>query len=297
VSEDELEALCAEFREVMNELRTARQDLRLFGPGGGRSQSREVLDRRANDCSRRLERTAVRTLLRVAGCSSVLDAMTVSTRSGCSAIATNSAASCGARPRSSTFEPSKVLRSPPFGAISPAARAAAETLQCCKLSRGRPVASSPAARAAVISSPSCSSKGSSSRCGVGSRAGSVDVVVFDPPYKLNGTSTGLGPSAADARYGVSGAYASVAERHALILDGVAEATRVARRRVLVKVQDQVCSGRVWWQTRLVADHGESLGCRLVDQLHVPGHRPQPGGRRQVHARRNYSTLLVLEVAG
>ncbi len=63
--------------------------------------------------------------------------------------------------------------------------------------------------------------------------------------------------------------------------------------LLLKCQDQVCSGQVRWQTREFADHAEQLGMRLVDALHLLGHRPQPAGRRQVHARRNYSTLLVL----
>ena len=123
-------------------------------------------------------------------------------------------------------------------------------------------------------------------------------VVLDPPYKLNGTSTGRGAAASDRDYGVAGAdwsRLSWQDRHALIRAGIGEAARVARRVVLVKCQDQVCSGRVRWQTREFADHAESLGCRLVDQLHLGGMREQPAGRRQVHARRNYSTLLVLAV--
>lgn len=63
--------------------------------------------------------------------------------------------------------------------------------------------------------------------------------------------------------------------------------------LLVKCQDQVCSGKVRWQTIEFAGHAVELGSRLVDQLHLPSYRPQPAGRRQIHARRNYSTLLVL----
>lgn len=124
---------------------------------------------------------------------------------------------------------------------------------------------------------------------------SFDVVVLDPPYKLNGTSTGRGPSAADARYGVAAGYRSIADRHALILAGLDEALRVARRRVLVKCQDQIASGRLWQQTVMVANRAVELGAVVVDVLHVAGMRAQPSGRRQLHARRNYSTLLVLEV--
>lgn len=122
---------------------------------------------------------------------------------------------------------------------------------------------------------------------------SFDAVVFDPPYKLNGTSTGRGASAADASYGVTG-RASWQQRHALILDGITECARVTKRALLIKCQDQVCSGQKRWQTRIFADHAEAQGFRLVDMLHVQGSRPQPEGRRQVHAHGDYSTLLILE---
>lgn len=121
--------------------------------------------------------------------------------------------------------------------------------------------------------------------------GDFHAVVFDPPYKLNGTG---GSHASDAGYGVANSM-RWQDRHQLIRDGITECVRVLRPggMLLVKCQDQVCSGQVRWQTREFADHAERLGCRLVDQLHLVGHRPQPPGRRQVHARRNYSTLLVL----
>ena len=67
------------------------------------------------------------------------------------------------------------------------------------------------------------------------------------------------------------------------------------QRWMAKCMDQVCSGRVHWQTHMMAAHAEALGCRLVDSILVLGEREQPSGRRQVHVRRNYSTLLVLEL--
>lgn len=122
-----------------------------------------------------------------------------------------------------------------------------------------------------------------------------DAVTFDPPYKLNGTSTGKGPSASDESYGVHGPNVSWQDRHRLIRDGITECVRVLKPKgmLLVKCQDQVCSGAKRWQTREFADHAESLGCRLVDMLHPPGGRKQPKGRRQVHSRQNYSTMLIL----
>jgi SAM-dependent methyltransferase len=115
-----------------------------------------------------------------------------------------------------------------------------------------------------------------------------DVVAFDPPYKLNGT-----PSGPDGDYGVD-VVSRWQDRHALIRAGMDECSRVLRPGgyLLLKCQDQVCSGRVRWQTIEFAGHGEANGLVLWDSLHLLGGRPQPAGRRQKHARRNLSTLLV-----
>lgn len=124
---------------------------------------------------------------------------------------------------------------------------------------------------------------------------SFDRVVFDPPYKLNGTSTGVGCSSSDAAYGVA-QRGSRTQRHIIAERGITECVRVLRPggMLLVKCQDQVNSGQKRWQTIEFALHAHSLGCALTDQLHVFSHRPQPANRRQLHARQNYSTLLVLK---
>jgi SAM-dependent methyltransferase len=115
-----------------------------------------------------------------------------------------------------------------------------------------------------------------------------DAVVHDGPYKLNGTDQGEG-----RRYGVH-RYAGWQARHQLIRDGITDCARVLRPggRLLVKCQDQVCSGHVRWQTDEFTRHAESLGLVKIDRLDRLGHRPQPGGRRQVHAHGRPSTLLV-----
>lgn len=125
-----------------------------------------------------------------------------------------------------------------------------------------------------------------------------DTVVFDPPYKLNGTPSGGGPASSDEGYGV-GQKATTAGRMALIYDGLDECTRVLKPggHLLVKCQDQVVSGRVVWQAIKFVNWVEGSGreeIRLVDMLHLPGVRKQPPGRRQVHAHSNYSTLLVFQ---
>lgn len=117
-----------------------------------------------------------------------------------------------------------------------------------------------------------------------------DAVVFDPPYKLNGT-----PAAElDERYGIH-EPARWQDRMALCRAGLTECARVlGDGYLLVKCQDQVCAGKVRWQTLDFAAHAERLGLGLVDRFEFLSHRPQPAGRRQVHARRNSSQLLVFK---
>lgn len=119
--------------------------------------------------------------------------------------------------------------------------------------------------------------------------GQFDVVVFDPPYKLNGTPSGP----MDLRYGV-GQPTRWQDRMQQCLDGIAAACALRPRTLLIKCMDQVVSGRVRWQAREFANAGMLGGFRLVDELLMMSGRPQPDGRRQVHARRNYSNLLVME---
>lgn len=121
-----------------------------------------------------------------------------------------------------------------------------------------------------------------------------EVVVFDPPYKLNGKPT----PAEDRRYGTH-ERTDPSVRMALACAGIAECLRVTMvgGLLLVKCQDQVCYGRVWWQTMAFTQAAVDEGAVLEDMVHLlPKNgvgRPQPAGRRQVHFRRIYSTLLIL----
>lgn len=122
-----------------------------------------------------------------------------------------------------------------------------------------------------------------------------DAVVFDPPYKLNGNPSDT--DGVDERYGVD-QYTDWRARMQLIRDGLVECRRVYNGRgyLLLKCQDQVCSGQVRWQTFEFAELASSLGLRLVDRFDHLSYRAQPARRRQVHARHNSSTLLVFQPA-
>lgn len=119
---------------------------------------------------------------------------------------------------------------------------------------------------------------------------SFKAVVFDPPYKLNGTPEPV-VGGVDERYGVH-EVTRWQDRMDLMWRGLVECCRVGREHVLMKCQDQVCSGRVRWQTVEFTLAARELGWGLVDRFDMASYRPQPPATRQVHARRNVSTLLV-----
>lgn len=119
-----------------------------------------------------------------------------------------------------------------------------------------------------------------------------DVVVFDPPYKLNGTPS-LGDF--DDAYGIQD-VSDWRDRMRLIVDGAKECARVAGKHLLTKQQDQVVSGQMRWQTDAVTEAVTSLGFRKADRCDFVNKtsQKQPAGRRQVHARHSVSQLLVFK---
>ena len=82
---------------------------------------------------------------------------------------------------------------------------------------------------------------------------------------------------------------------ALIRAGIGECARVlADGYLLLKCMDQVCSGKVRWQTDEFTEHARRCGLGKVNKSDFPSYRPQPSGRSQKHARRNTSSLLVFQ---
>lgn len=119
-----------------------------------------------------------------------------------------------------------------------------------------------------------------------------DVVTLDPPYKLNGTDQGEG-----WRYGVDIPMEWKAKMQ-MIREGITECERVLKRFgiLLLKCQDQVCSGKIRWQTIEFPRHAHAVGLDLIERFdYYGGYRPQPmTGRRQQHAHGRGSTLLIFK---
>ena len=127
--------------------------------------------------------------------------------------------------------------------------------------------------------------------------GVFDAAAYDPPYISPGgrSTTGI-PDMFD-RYGLTDAPTSPARTQMLIDAGLAEVARVVRPKglILAKCQSYISSGKLWLGDYHTITAGLAIGLTLYDRLeHISGVRPQPPGRRQMHARRNHSTLLVFQ---
>jgi tRNA G10 N-methylase Trm11 len=127
--------------------------------------------------------------------------------------------------------------------------------------------------------------------------GSFSQIAYDPPYvSVGGRKTTTIPDL-HHRYGLTDAPTSPRALQTLINEGLTELRRVCAPRwiVFAKCQDYISSGKLWPGTHHTLTHAMALGFNLLDRFeHHGSPRPQPPGRRQVHARRNLSTLFVLE---
>jgi hypothetical protein len=126
-------------------------------------------------------------------------------------------------------------------------------------------------------------------------ANRFDLVAYDPPYVCVGGRTTTGIPDLHDRYGLTDAPKTPRDLQKLMDHGLTEMKRVTRPGglILMKCQDYISSGKLWAGTYRSQRWAEIIGLELVDRFEHIGHaRPQPPGRRQVHARRNLSTLFV-----
>jgi hypothetical protein len=142
--------------------------------------------------------------------------------------------------------------------------------------------------------------------------GAFDAIAYDPPYVCPGGRRTSTTQPMHDRYGMNEGgsadpdFRTPAELQAIINDGLAEMYRLVRPSVrkalsdagpngvvVAKVKDYVWSGQLWIGTHHTLSHALALGFVLEDRLEMIGTPGPQSQTRQVHARRNLSTLLVL----
>ncbi len=132
------------------------------------------------------------------------------------------------------------------------------------------------------------------------RSGSMDCVVFDPPYMHTpGGSAHVGHQNFEQYYGNNGTQ-SASKYHEAVLELYFE-TAVEAKRVLrdggtfiVKCQDEVCANQQRLTHVEIINHYQTLGF-CVEDMFVLMRRNRPGMSRvarQVHARKNHSYFVV-----
>ena len=125
----------------------------------------------------------------------------------------------------------------------------------------------------------------------------IDVVAFDPPYIAPGGRKTSTIGEFNDRFGLHETPATPIELADYIAAGVKECARVLRPRgrLLVKCKDYINGGAFFPGTHLVITAALDAGLRYEDRFeHIGRPGPQPPRDRQVHSRRNLSTLLVFQ---
>jgi hypothetical protein len=136
------------------------------------------------------------------------------------------------------------------------------------------------------------------RC-LGWADGWFDAAVFDPPYIAQGGRKTSTTQDFLTRYGLHDVPKTTGAVQELINDGLTEITRIVKPRgiVIVKCKDYISGGALWMGTHYTVAHALSIGLVCCDRFeHVGRPGPQPHRPRQLHARRNLSTLLVFRKA-
>jgi hypothetical protein len=132
------------------------------------------------------------------------------------------------------------------------------------------------------------------------RSGSIDCVVFDPPYMHTpGGTAHVGHQNFEQYYGNNGAR-SGAKYHEAVLELYVETATEAKRVLrdggtfIVKCQDEVCANRQRLTHVEIINDYEKKGF-ICEDLFVMVRRNKPGMSRvvrQAHARKNHSYFLV-----
>lgn len=120
------------------------------------------------------------------------------------------------------------------------------------------------------------------------------VIVYDPPHVTHGWSEWD----SSGRYGSANeGYGSISYLFPGFLDE-AERVLVPGGIVIAKLADQVHSGRFWPQTAefITMASQQFAVCNIIIKVRESA-RPQPSGRRQLHAEQRHSYYIILRKGG
>lgn len=133
----------------------------------------------------------------------------------------------------------------------------------------------------------------------GAMAGAFDVITFDPPYVSTGGRKTSGIPEFNERYGIGGDSEDDPKTpkalQTLICDGMTSLQKCLKPYgyMFVKCKPYISSGQYFNAPQWTDLHAHLLGMDLIDKLiYVGDVGIQPKGRRQVHARNNYSVLSI-----
>ena len=127
--------------------------------------------------------------------------------------------------------------------------------------------------------------------------GSVDVLVFDPPYIPQGGRDTSTIQDFLSAYGLHDAPKTDVDLFVWIGEGITEACRVLapRGRLFVKCADFVHGGKYIPGRHRIVELAELAELEQVDEfVHFSGTGPQPPRPRQLHSRRAHSFLCVFQ---
>lgn len=124
-----------------------------------------------------------------------------------------------------------------------------------------------------------------------------DAIVFDPPYVSPGGRKTTGIPEFFKRFGMDDCPRTPEDLQLLIEDGMDEMYRLLKPGgyLLQKSKDYISSGKYWNGTYLTQQHAiGKLGMEQVDRFEMIRPKGPQSQTRQVHARRNHSTLFVFK---
>jgi hypothetical protein len=123
-----------------------------------------------------------------------------------------------------------------------------------------------------------------------------DVVAFDPPYISPGGRETSTIADFNSRFGLQSTPRTVLGLREMNQDGLDEARRICKPGgiILVKCMNYISSGRYQPEVFVMWEAATAFGLQMVDQFIMIRRSGPQSQKTQVHARNNYSVLLIFQ---